>query len=159
MSARHISFCFCIVLLLTCTAVVSASSHGRAASHYRGSYGSHSSHRSRSYTPRTRSSYSSHVRRSYAYHPRHSFSTRMRSSGGSSRTSHGRIKRSEEAKDTFKRQHPCPSTGRSTGACPGYVIDHRKALACGGLDDPANMQWQTVADGKAKDRWERKDCR
>lgn len=23
---------------------------------------------------------------------------------------------------------------------------------------PANMQWQTVADAKAKDKWERKEC-
>jgi hypothetical protein len=23
---------------------------------------------------------------------------------------------------------------------------------------PANMQWQTVAEGKAKDLWELKDC-
>lgn len=42
--------------------------------------------------------------------------------------------------------------------CPGYVIDHIKALACGGADAPENMQWQTVAEGKAKDRWELKEC-
>jgi hypothetical protein len=76
----------------------------------------------------------------------------------SGRDSHGRIKRSVVAKDDFKREHPCPSTGRASGACPGYVIDHVKPLACGGLDDPSNMQWQTVADGKAKDKWERKGC-
>jgi hypothetical protein len=40
----------------------------------------------------------------------------------------------------------------------GYVVDHIKPLACGGADDPANMQWQTVAEGKAKDKWERKEC-
>ena len=34
-------------------------------------------------------------------------------------------------------------------------VDHVKALACGGADAPSNMQWQTVADGKAKDKWER----
>jgi hypothetical protein len=74
------------------------------------------------------------------------------------RDSHGRIKRSVAAKDTFRREHHCPSTGRASGPCPGYVIDHVKPLACGGLDDPSNMQWQTVADGKAKDKWERKGC-
>jgi hypothetical protein len=41
---------------------------------------------------------------------------------------------------------------------PGYVVDHICALACGGQDDPRNMQWQSVADGKAKDRIERKHC-
>jgi hypothetical protein len=71
------------------------------------------------------------------------------------RDSHGRIKRSAAAKDAFKRQQPCPSTGRSSGSCPGYVIDHVNPLECGGADDPSNMQWQTIADGKAKDKTER----
>lgn len=38
---------------------------------------------------------------------------------------------------------------------PGYVIDHIIPLANGGRDDPSNMQWQTKADAKAKDKWER----
>src|SRR5438094_218588 len=57
---------------------------------------------------------------------------------GVQRDSHGRIKRSPTAKTTFERSHPCPSTGKTSGPCPGYVIDHRKALACGGADDPSN---------------------
>jgi len=32
-------------------------------------------------------------------------------------------------------------------------------LACGGADSPSNMEWQTVADAKAKDKWERIGCR
>jgi hypothetical protein len=39
------------------------------------------------------------------------------------------------------------------------VIDHIKPLACGGLDAPSNMQWQTVAAAKAKDKTERIGCR
>lgn len=66
--------------------------------------------------------------------------------------------RSSAAKHTFQKANPCPATGQRMGACPGYVIDHITPLACGGADDPSNMQWQTVADGKAKDAWERKDC-
>jgi hypothetical protein len=33
-------------------------------------------------------------------------------------------------------------------------------LVCGGggTDAPSNMQWQSVAEGKAKDKWERKGC-
>ena len=77
-----------------------------------------------------------------------------RASPGVARDSHGRIARSTKAKDDFKRTHPCPSTGRSTGACPGYVIDHVQALKHGGADSPSNMQWQTTADAKAKDRVE-----
>lgn len=66
--------------------------------------------------------------------------------------------RSQAAKDAFKYDHPCPSNGATHGPCSGYVIDHVTALTCGGADAPANMQWQSVADGKAKDKWERKDC-
>lgn len=71
---------------------------------------------------------------------------------------HRPIVRSEAQKDLFKFINPCPSTGETSGPCPGYVIDHVKPLACGGADDPRNMQWQTVAAGKAKDRWERDGC-
>lgn len=54
----------------------------------------------------------------------------------------------------FQRQHPCPSTGATGGACPGYVRDHVKSLCKGGPDSAGNMQWQSLAQGKAKDRWE-----
>lgn len=54
---------------------------------------------------------------------------------------------------------PCPATGSSKKKCPGYVIDHVVSLACGGADAPENMHWQTVADAKEKDKWERKGCR
>jgi hypothetical protein len=66
--------------------------------------------------------------------------------------------RSYSVKHEFQRLHPCPSTGRTTGACPGYVRDHVFPLACGGPDAVSNMQWQTVAEAKAKDNWERKGC-
>ena len=69
-----------------------------------------------------------------------------------------RSKRSESAKLAFKAQNPCPATGARKGPCKGWVIDHVKPLACGGADHPDNMQWQTVAVGKAKDKWERRGC-
>jgi hypothetical protein len=62
--------------------------------------------------------------------------------------------RNREVAKQFQREHPCPSTGRTTGACPGYVRDHIIPLCKGGPDTMANMQWQTVAEGKAKDKWE-----
>jgi hypothetical protein len=68
------------------------------------------------------------------------------------RDQHGRIQRSQAAKDEFMRQ-----TGYPHGR-PGYVVDHIVPLECGGADDPGNMQWQTVAEAKAKDRTER-NCR
>lgn len=67
-------------------------------------------------------------------------------------------KRSQSAKVEFKQQNPCLATGARKGPCKGYVIDHVKPLACGGADAPVNMQWQTVAEGKEKDKWERNGC-
>jgi hypothetical protein len=69
------------------------------------------------------------------------------------RNSHGRIARSEVAKHAFEVQSGYPH-GR-----PGYVVDHIIPLGCGGLDTPSNMQWQTVAAAKLKDKTERAGCR
>jgi hypothetical protein len=68
------------------------------------------------------------------------------------------IVRHKSAKEQFVKLQACPATGLHKLPCKGYVIDHIKALACGGKDAPANMQWQTIAEGKAKDKWERKEC-
>jgi hypothetical protein len=35
-----------------------------------------------------------------------------------------RENRSREVTREFQREHPCPSTGRPSGACPGYLKDH-----------------------------------
>lgn len=70
-----------------------------------------------------------------------------------------RIPRSTAAKNAFARAHVCPSTGLYRLPCKGYVVDHVKALACGGADAAYNMQYQTIAAGKAKDRIERVGCR
>jgi 5-methylcytosine-specific restriction endonuclease McrA len=142
-----------LLLVAMLMMVVSAEARGSRTEHP-GSSASFS--RSQSSTRHSTHSYS--PRRSH-----HSYGTRAHKSSraSSSRTvrdSHGRIKRSAAAKDAFKRQQPCPSTGKSRGACPGYVIDHVKPLECGGADAPSNMQWQTVAAGKAKDKTER-NCR
>ena len=67
--------------------------------------------------------------------------------------------RSAAAKAEFQRQQPCPTTGQRRGKCPGHVIDHITPLCAGGPDAASNMQWQTVADAKAKDRDERRMCR
>lgn len=66
--------------------------------------------------------------------------------------------RSRAALAEFKREQPCPATGKARGACPGYVVDHVTPLACGGVDAPTNMQWQTKTDAAAKDRIERRGC-
>lgn len=85
-------------------------------------------------------------------HSRHS--TQPRAAAGVPRDLHGRIARSAQAKTQFKKSHPCPYTGKSSGACPGYVVDHVTPLKRGGADNPSNMQWQTVQQAKEKDRTE-----
>jgi len=67
--------------------------------------------------------------------------------------------RSSSVRAEFQRQQPCPETGATKGKCPGYVVDHVIPLCAGGPDSPANMQWQTVQDAKAKDKLEWEQCR
>ena len=66
--------------------------------------------------------------------------------------------RSNHAIKQFKLQNLCPTSGRHKGRCDGYVIGHVIPLACGGLDSPKNMQWQTMQEARAKDRWESVGC-
>lgn len=63
--------------------------------------------------------------------------------------------RSRASIRSFVRANACPATHLHKLPCKGYVIDHIQALDCGGKDVAANMQWQTIAAGKAKDKWER----
>lgn len=142
-----------IMLVLTSSAFAA----GRRSSSSYHSY--RVSHYSSARSGRSNSSPSSHrgssgLRRSSIYGLHHS-----RRSTRAVRDRHGRVARSRTARAEFMRSHPCPSTGKRSGACPGYVVDHRKALACGGADSQENMQWQTNAEGKAKDKWERNGCR
>ena len=67
--------------------------------------------------------------------------------------------RSHQAVAEFKRENPCPATGRPRGACPGWIVDHITPLCDGGADHKDNMQWQTVAEAKLKDRDEAFTCR
>ena len=62
--------------------------------------------------------------------------------------------RSATARKTFTTSYPCPATGKPSGKCTGYIVDHVIARKCGGADSPANVQWQTVDEAKAKDRVE-----
>lgn len=78
--------------------------------------------------------------------------------GGAPSAVLARQQRSHAVLLEFQRQHPCPSTGQTSGRCPGYWRDHIRPLACGGADAVINLQWQTVAEAKAKDKWERKGC-
>jgi hypothetical protein len=80
------------------------------------------------------SSYSSQHRSTYA--------------AGVPRNSQGKIQRSSHARHDFMK-----ATGYPHGR-KGYVVDHIVPLKRGGCDCSANMQWQTKAEAKAKDKWE-----
>jgi 5-methylcytosine-specific restriction endonuclease McrA len=56
--------------------------------------------------------------------------------------------RSQSVKKKFDRLNDYPY-GRK-----GYVVDHICALSCGGKDILSNLQYQTINEGKLKDRWE-----
>ena len=58
----------------------------------------------------------------------------------------------------FRKENPCPATQRVYGACPGWQVDHRVPLKCGGADRPHNMQWLTIPEHRAKTRAERRSC-
>ena len=64
------------------------------------------------------------------------------------RDANGKIHRSQSARYAFMRM-----TGYPHGR-PGYIIDHIVPLKRDGCDCPSNMQWQTIADAKAKDKVE-----
>ena len=79
--------------------------------------------------------------------------------GPPSRDANGRIIRSSIVITAFKKIHPCPSTGLSTGACPGWAVDHILPLKCGGCDSVSNMAYMPLVlkSGPGtlpKDRWE-----
>jgi len=67
------------------------------------------------------------------------------------RDNDAKIKRSQDARAEFQRAYPCPSTGKISGGCPGYVVDHIVPLNRGGADTALNMQWQSENAAKAKD--------
>lgn len=77
------------------------------------------------------------------------------------RNADGTIKRSSAEVAHFQLVNPCPSTGLTTGSCPGWSVDHIKPLACGGCDKIVNMAWmpnpiKSCSGTYCKDRLERK---
>lgn len=74
---------------------------------------------------------------------------------------HGVIVRSAAVLRDFRRVHACPATGLTTGACPGWALDHVVPLVCGGCDAVSNLQWlplalKSCAGTLCKDRWEQR---
>lgn len=64
--------------------------------------------------------------------------------GSPLRDASGDIYRSSTVRAVFMRNHPCPVTGKPSGSCPGWEVDHVIPLACGGCDAVSNMQWLPI---------------
>lgn len=60
------------------------------------------------------------------------------------RDADGSIHRDSSVIIAFYKAHPCPFTQKTTGACPGWEINHIIPLASGGCDAVWNMQWLPV---------------
>jgi hypothetical protein len=136
---------------LICVVACLAGSHDVSASSRHGGSSKGRSHSAKTVKPRAAKA--PKVRGAKAAKaPRSPKQPSTQPAGGVARDTRGRIQRSAAARHAFARQ-----TGYPNGR-PGYVIDHIKPLACGGADAPSNMQWQTIAEGKAKDKTERRGC-
>lgn len=80
------------------------------------------------------------------------------------RDADGSIHRSSAVVAAYQRAHPCPSTGLTKGACPGWALNHTYPLANGGCDHVSNLNWLPNAIKSCAlstgipcvDRWERK---
>lgn len=83
-----------------------------------------------------------------------------RQCGKPARNADGSIKRRADVLTAYRKIHPCPVTGLSVAACPGWQINHVIPLAKGGCDAVSNLMWlpveiKTCTSPWCVDRWER----
>lgn len=88
--------------------------------------------------------------------------------GEPERDARGDITRSKAVYLAFRKAHPCPATGLTTGACFSregdnlvyWYVDHVIPRAVGGCDSVTNMQWLPAylktCPRICKDQFERK---
>jgi len=74
------------------------------------------------------------------------------------RTANGNIKRSASEVYKFRKANPCPVTGKTTGACPGFQVEHTIPLCACGPDKVSNMTWMATAEHKIKTKADVKHC-
>lgn len=94
-------------------------------------------------------------------HAQPSALSELRYCGPPERLADGSIRRRADVLGAFKKLHPCPATGKTSGACPGWSMDHVVPLASCGCDAVWNLQWlpnelKSAAGTLPKDRWERR---
>lgn len=76
------------------------------------------------------------------------------------RTGGGKVYRSKAVIRAYREIYPCPVTGQTRGACPGWAINHVIPLSRKGCDAVINLQWvpdsiKSCAKPDCIDRWER----
>lgn len=79
----------------------------------------------------------------------------IRYCGPPKRDAGGEILRDSKVITAYRKVHKCPSTGKYTGACPDYALNHMVPLACGGCDAVWNMSWMRNDIKALEDRVER----
>jgi hypothetical protein len=59
---------------------------------------------------------------------------------------HERVVKTQQAKEAFRRAHPCPASVGPTGSCPGYVIDcvNPSPAEPARCLDASNLEWRLV---------------
>lgn len=71
----------------------------------------------------------------------------------------GALARSATAVREYRAAHACPTTARHRGPCPGFQVDHVRALCAGGEDLATNMQWLSLEDHRWKTFVDVRECR
>ena len=72
------------------------------------------------------------------------------------RNTDGSIHRDWKVISEYRKLHPCPSTGLTTGACPNWALNHNCPIACGCRDTVWNLTWMRNDVKKIVDSYERK---
>ena len=67
--------------------------------------------------------------------------------------------RNQAVRAEFVRENPCPSTGKTTGRCPGWEVDHATPLCAGGSDTVENLQWLSKEQHSLKTKIDALRCR
>lgn len=71
----------------------------------------------------------------------------------------GKLHRSQSTLIKFQKIYPCPSTGKTSGSCPGFVKDHIQPLCANGKDVPTNLMWSEHDWSVLRDKQEWRLCR
>lgn len=72
---------------------------------------------------------------------------------------HKPASRDRAVRGEFHRFNACPANGNTSGACPGFEVDHIIALCAGGADKPSNMQWLSIEAHRRKTIDDIRHCR